>query len=151
MENSLYQLAEIEISYRPKFKAMERPQIDSSDKAYHALVNNWSQDRINLIEEFKIILLNRRNRGLGIVNISQGGMSQTMADPKIIFAVALKACASGIILSHNHPSGDPAPSDADIKLTRKLSEVGALLDIKVLDHIILCSDGYFSFLDKIML
>lgn len=151
MENSLYQLAEIEISYRPKFKAMERPQIDSSDKAYRALVNNWNQDRIDLIEEFKIILLNRRNKVLGIVNISQGGMSQTMADPKIIFAVALKACASGIILSHNHPSGESAPSDADIKLTRKLSEVGVLLDIKVLDHIILCSDGYFSFLDKGML
>ncbi|MEH3112532.1 hypothetical protein [Pedobacter terrae] len=66
MENSLSQLAEIEISCRLKFKAMERPQIDSSDKAYHALVNNWNQDGIDLIEEFKIILLNRRNRVLGV-------------------------------------------------------------------------------------
>jgi DNA repair protein RadC len=148
MENSLYQLAEIEISYRPNFKSVERPQIDSSSKAYNALINNWNQDKIDLIEEFKIILLNRRNRVLGIVNISQGGISGTIADPKIIFAVALKACASGIILSHNHPSGESAPSGADIKLTRKLSEVGALLDINVFDHIILSSDGYFSFLDE---
>lgn len=148
MENSLYQLAEIEISYRPKFKATERPQIDGSNKAYQFLINNWNQDKINLIEEFKLILLNRRNRVLGIVNISQGGISGTIADPKIIFAVALKACASGIILSHSHPSGESAPSEADITLTKKLTEVGALLDINVFDHIIVCSQGYFSFLDQ---
>jgi DNA repair protein RadC len=148
MENSLYQLAEIEISYRPTFKPVERPQIDSSNKAYQVLINNWNQDKIELVEEFKIILLNKKNRVLGIVNISQGGISGTIADPKIIFAAALKACASGIILSHNHPSGESAPSEADIKLTRNLSEVGALLDINVFDHIIVCSDGYFSFLDE---
>jgi DNA repair protein RadC len=148
MENVNYQVAEIEISYRPKFKPAERPQIDSSNKAFRALITNWNEDKIDLVEEFKIILLNRRNRVLGIVNISQGGISGTIADPKIIFAVALKACASGIILSHNHPSGETAPSEADIKLTKKLSEVGALLDINVFDHIILCSDGYFSFLDE---
>jgi DNA repair protein RadC len=111
MENSFYQLAEIEISYRPKFKAADRPQIDSSQKAYHLLLDNWNKDRIELLEEFKIILLNRRNRVLGIVNISQGGIAGTMADPKIIFAIALKACASGIILSHSHPSGEASPSE----------------------------------------
>ncbi|MFF5380811.1 JAB domain-containing protein [Pedobacter suwonensis] len=148
MENTFYQLAEIEISYRPKFKANERPQIDSSNKAYQILLDNWNQDKLELIEEFKIILLNRRNRVLGMVNISQGGMSGTIADPKIIFAVALKACASGIILSHSHPSGESGPSEADISLTKRLVEVGKLLDIKVFDHIIVCSDRYFSFLDE---
>lgn len=148
MENTIYQLAEIEISYRPKFKASERPQIDSSAKAYQILLQNWNQDKIELVEEFKIILLNRRNRVLGMVNISQGGMAGTVADPKIIFAVALKACASGIILSHSHPSGESSPSEADIKLTKKLAEVGALLDIRVFDHIIVCTDGFFSFLDE---
>jgi DNA repair protein RadC len=134
MENSFYQLAEIEISYRPKFKAADRPQIDSSQKAYHLLLDNWNKDRIELLEEFKIILLNRRNRVLGIVNISQGGIAGTMADPKIIFAIALKACASGIILSH--------------RLTRKLTEAGKLLELNVFDHIIVCSEGYYSFLDQ---
>lgn len=148
MENTFYQLAEIEISYRPKFKANERPQIDSSNKAYQILLDNWNQDKLELIEEFKIILLNRRNRVLGMVNISQGGMSGTIADPKIIFAVALKGCASGIILSHSHPSGESGPSEADISLTKRLVEVGKLLDIKVFDHIIVCSDRYFSFLDE---
>ncbi|RZJ83559.1 MAG: DNA repair protein [Chryseobacterium sp.] len=148
MENAFYQLAEIEISYKPKFKAVERPQIDCSNKAYDVLISNWDLDKIELFEEFKIILLNRRNRVLGIVNVSQGGMSGTIADPKIIFAVALKACASGVILSHSHPSGESSPSEADIKLTRKLSEAGKLLDLQILDHIIVCADGYYSFSDQ---
>jgi len=151
MENSFYQLAEIEISYKPAFKAVERPQIDSSNKAYHILKSNWNMNKIELVEEFKVILLNRRNRVLGIVNISQGGMSGTIADPKIIFAVALKACASGIILSHSHPSGESGPSEADIKLTRKLTEIGKLLELSILDHIIVCSESYYSFLDEGML
>ncbi|WP_316795060.1 JAB domain-containing protein [Pedobacter agri] len=151
MENSLFNLAEIEISYKPKFKPVERPQVDSANKAYSLLINNWDLNKIELVEEFKIILLNRRNRVLGIVNISQGGMSGTIADPKIIFAVALKACASGIILSHSHPSGESSPSEADIRLTRKLAEAGKLLDLQILDHIIVCSNGYYSFMDEGML
>ncbi|RZK35801.1 MAG: DNA repair protein [Pedobacter sp.] len=151
MENSFYQLAEIEISYKPKFKPVERPQIDSANRAYQVLISNWDLNKIELVEEFKIILLNRRNRVLGIVNISQGGMSGTIADPKIIFAVALKACASGIILSHSHPSGESSPSEADIKLTKKLAEAGKLLDLQILDHIIVCSDGYYSFMDEGMI
>ncbi|GAA3971340.1 hypothetical protein GCM10022246_24780 [Pedobacter ginsengiterrae] len=75
MENSFYQLAEIEISYKPKFKSALRPQIDSSKLAYQVILDNWNQDKIELLEEFKILLLNRRNRVLGIVNISQGGIS----------------------------------------------------------------------------
>jgi len=148
MENALYQLAEIEISYKPKFNASQRPEIDCSLKAYHVLRNNWNLDRLELLEEFKILLLNRRNKVLGMVNISQGGISGTVADAKIIFAIALKACASGIILSHNHPSGASDASEADIALTRRLVEVGKLLEIKVLDHIIVCPDTYLSFKDE---
>jgi len=148
MENLPYQLAEIEISYKPKCKAAERPQIDSSQKAYQILVISWDLNKIELIEEFKILLLNRRNRVLGVVNISQGGIAGTIADPKIIFAVALKACASGIILSHSHPSGELGPSDADIRLIKQLVTVGRLLDINVFDHIIVCADGFYSFLNE---
>ncbi|KQS36833.1 JAB domain-containing protein [Pedobacter sp. Leaf194] len=148
MENALYQLAEIEISYKPKFKASQRPEIDCSLRAYHVLLSNWNLDRIELLEEFKILLLNRRNEVLGMVNISQGGISGTVADAKIIFAIALKACASGIILSHNHPSGESDASEADIALTRRLVEVGKLLEIKLLDHIIVCPDTYLSFKDE---
>jgi len=148
MENTSYHAAEIEISYRPTFKASERPRIDSSMKAYKVLQSNWNQDRIELLEEFKIIILNRANHVLGITQISQGGVSGTLADPKIIFATALKACASGIILAHNHPSGNCRPSDADINLTKKMVTIGKLLEIPVFDHIIICTEKYYSFLDE---
>ncbi len=100
------------------------------------------------IEEFKILLLNRANRLIGYYSVSSGGISGTIADPRVIFAAALKACAVEIILAHNHPSGNLQPSNADSILTKKLKEAGNLLDIIVLDHIIISDGGYFSFADK---
>jgi len=91
--------------------------------------------------------LNRRNRVLGLVNISSGGFSGTVADPKVIFTSALKACASGIILCHNHPSGELDPSSEDLALTRRLKEAGKLLDLQILDHLIISQHGYYSFGD----
>jgi DNA repair protein RadC len=101
-----------------------------------------------LREEFKMILLNRANRVLGLFTVSQGGQAGTVADPKIIFATALKANTASIILAHNHPSGNLKPSQADISLTQKLVSAGQLLDIAVLDHLILTSEEYFSFADQ---
>lgn len=110
--------------------------------------NHWDHDRMEFLEEFKILLLNRRNRVLGVVNISSGGVSGTVADPKVIFAIALKAGASGVILSHNHPSQELDPSNEDISITNKLRGGGDLLDIKILDHLIVGKDGYYSFTDE---
>ena len=148
MEKTTYQAAEIEISYKPNFKASERPMIDSSDKAFNVLYSSWSEDKIELLEEFKIVLLNRANHVLGIVNVSQGGLAGTYVDPKILFAIALKANSSGIILSHNHPSGQCRPSEADVELTKRMVQIGALLELPILDHIIICSDHYYSFKDE---
>ncbi len=106
---------------------------------------------MELREEFKILLLNRANKVLGLVNISTGGVSGTVSDPKIIFASALKANASGIILAHNHPSGNLKPSEADLNLTNKVKKAGQLLEIAVLDHIILTSEQYFSMADEGMI
>jgi DNA repair protein RadC len=94
------------------------------------------------------MLLNRANKVLGVLEISSGGISGTVADPKLIFAAALKAGASGLILSHNHPSSNLKPSQADISLTKKVKEGGTLLEIFVLDHIIVTSEGYYSFADE---
>jgi DNA repair protein RadC len=91
---------------------------------------------------------NRANKVLGIFELSTGGVSGTVADPKLIFAAALKVAASGLILSHNHPSGNLQPSQADIDLTRKIKEAGKLLEIQLLDHIILTTEGYYSFADE---
>ncbi|WP_256012660.1 JAB domain-containing protein [Desertivirga xinjiangensis] len=144
----LSQVAEIEVSYRPKFKASERPRITCSKDCYEILLQQWDHNKLELLEQFKIMLLNRGNKVLGIMNVSTGGVSGTIADPKLIFATALKATASGIILSHNHPSGQLKPSQADINLTKKLKDGGALLDIAVLDHLIVTSESYYSFADE---
>ncbi|MEJ6979419.1 JAB domain-containing protein [Pedobacter sp. P351] len=145
---SLFQVSEINISYKPKFKACERPQISCSKDLHSILYHNWDQNKLELQEQFKIVLLNRANKVLGISEVSTGGFAGTVADPKVIFSIALKACASSIILSHNHPSGNLKPSQADLNLTRKIKNGGELLDIAVLDHIILTADSYFSFADE---
>jgi DNA repair protein RadC len=104
-----------------------------------------------LVEEFKILLLNRAGRVIGCYEVSFGGFAGTVADPKVIFAVALKSCASSIVLAHNHPSGNLKPSQSDINLTQKLIQAGKYLEINVLDHIILTREGYYSFADEGMM
>ena len=138
----------MEITYRTKFKVSERPQKSKSKDAVDILIQQWDKGKISLLEEFKILLLNRRNRVLGIVHISSGGLSGTVANPKVIFTSALKACASGIILCHNHPSEELDPSNEDLALTRRLVEAGKLLDLKKLDHLIIGNDEYYSFGDE---
>ncbi|WP_299760936.1 JAB domain-containing protein [uncultured Pontibacter sp.] len=141
-------VAEIKLSYRNKVKPSERPQVTSSTDSYQVLKASWDPGRLEFVEQFKVLLLSRANRVLGIYEVSTGGVGGTVADPKLIFAAALKACASGIILSHNHPSGNLKPSAADLQLTKKMKQGGELLDIAVLDHIILTSEGYYSLADE---
>jgi DNA repair protein RadC len=147
IQSELLKVAEVKITYRPKFKVSERPQISQSKDAYDILIQHWDKGKIALLEEFKILLLNRRNRVLGIVHISTGGYSGTVADTKVIFTAALKACASGIILCHNHPSGELDPSNEDLIMTRRLKEAGKLLDLNILDHLVISQYGYYSFGD----
>ncbi|HVW94425.1 MAG TPA: JAB domain-containing protein [Mucilaginibacter sp.] len=141
-------VSEIKVSYHPGFKAAERPKITQSKDAYNILFNNWDQGRIEMNEQFVILLLNRCNKVLGMTEISSGGVAGTVVDPKLVFGIALKTCASGIILCHNHPSSNLKPSEADIFLTKRLAEAGKLLDLQILDHIILTKDGYLSFSDE---
>jgi len=98
-------------------------------------------------EEFWILLLNRSNLVLKKVQISRGGMNSTIVDPKIVFKAALNASASALILCHNHPSGVVKPSEQDIRLTKRLKEGAAIIDIALLDHIIVGVNTYFSFAD----
>lgn len=99
-------------------------------------------------EQFWVILLNRANVVIKKVSISQGGVSGTIADPKLIFKSAIENLASAIILVHNHPSGNLKPSEADVSLTRKIKSAGSLLEVPVLDHIIFTNNGYYSFADE---
>ena len=141
-------VAEIRLSYVTKVKASERREITSSKDCYHILLDCWNRSCLEFVEEFKVLLLNRANKVLGIVPISKGGVAGTVADPKLIFAAALKANASSVILAHNHPSGNVQPSQADIQLTKKIKEGGKFLDLPVLDHLIITTEGYYSFADE---
>jgi DNA repair protein RadC len=139
---------EIGLVYKTTIKASERPVIKSSQDVYKLLLDNWDKDTIELFEEGKIILLNQANRVLGLYSLSKGGITGTVMDPKLIFTAALKRGACHIILSHNHPSGNLKPSKADEDLTAKIRAAGKLLDITVLDHVIISSEGYFSLADE---
>ena len=148
LQNTLFNVSEVEIIYRPNYKIADRPKINGSKDAYNILMDHWDDGKMEFLEEFKILLLNRRNRVLGVVNISSGGVSGTVADPKVIFAIALKACASSVILAHNHPSQELDPSNEDRSITNKLKGGGELLDIKIIDHLIIGKDRYYSFADE---
>ena len=141
-------VSEIKVTYSPKIKASERPKITSPDMARDILRTSWKEGEMTFVESFKILLLNRNNKVLGVSVISQGGISGTVADPKVIFSTALKACSSNIILCHNHPSGNEKPSQADLNLTKKLVEASKLLDITILDHVILTEESFFSFANE---
>lgn len=148
MEKMQFKVSEIQVSYRPGFKAGERPKVTSSMDAYSILRQAWDEDRMELLEDFKVLLLNRPNRVLGVILVASGGFAGVMVDPKLVFSVALKCGAHAMILAHNHPSGELLPSSANISLTEKLSAGEKLLGIKVFDHLILSPDGYYSFGDE---
>ncbi|ARS37805.1 JAB domain-containing protein [Pontibacter actiniarum] len=148
LKSASTRVAEVKLSYRNRVKPSERPQVTSSSDSYRVLKESWDTGKLEFVEQFKVLLLNRANRVLGVYELSTGGVAGTVADPKLIFVAALKACASGIVLTHNHPSGNLKPSQADLQLTKKIKQGGELLDIAVLDHIILTSEGYYSLADE---
>ena len=141
-------VSEIEISYKNKVKAKDRKRISSSSDAHSLILEHWNSNSIELNEAFKCLLLNRANDALGIVNHSSGGVTGTVVDLRLIFAAAIKANATGIILAHNHPSGNLKPSYQDLQLTKRIKEVGELLDINLLDHLIITAEGYLSMADE---
>ena len=143
---NLLSISEIKISYNPKLKTSELPKVSSSEDAFNVILHQWED--IHYRESFAIILLNRANKCLGFTFVSKGGLSGTVADPKVIFQTVLKANASSIILVHNHPSGNLQPSQNDINLTKNIVKAGKLLELQAIDHLIVSDDAYFSFADE---
>lgn len=138
-----YSFNEIQIHYTVKRIG---PQLTSSGCIYRILLDNWPD--VDYCERFYVVLLNRSNNILGIKQISEGSVSGTVADPKKIFQIALAANAGGIILAHNHPSGNTQPSASDKVITKECKQAGAFLKLPVLDHIIVTRQGYYSFADQ---
>ena len=136
---------EIKVSYNlPNTK---RTKVHSSNDLFKLVINHWDFETIEMQEEIKVLLLNRANEVLGIYELSKGGISGTVLDVKLLLSVALKCLASGIALVHNHPSGNLKPSDADIKITKKVKTACKYVDIALLDHIIISKTDYYSFSD----
>lgn len=141
-------VAEVQLIYKTNVKPSMRPKVNSSRSAYQVLVESWDQDRIEFVEQFKILLVNMSNKVFGVCEICTGGVAATYVDVKLVMVAALKANATGIILSHNHPSGNLQPSFADKEITNKISKAAQILDMRILDHIIVTPEGYFSFKDE---
>ena len=142
-------ISEVRLVYRTKVKASERLQVKCSKDAFDIFMENWDLDSIEHIEEFKLMLMTRSNKVLGIASISKGGISGTVTDVRIILQLAIKANASGIIVCHNHPSGNLQPSESDIAITRKIKESGNVMDIQLLDLLIAIPEGtYYSMADE---
>ncbi|MDB5010998.1 MAG: hypothetical protein JWQ06_1787 [Mucilaginibacter sp.] len=168
-ENDLNKLGKASVSELSRFKgigeakaisiiaALEigRRRNDAEVKAPDTI--NGSKDAFNIMrryfmdlshEEFWIILLHRSGKVIAKELISKGGLSGTVADPKIIFNIALQHHAASIVMMHNHPSGSLKPSQLDIDLTKKIVNAGKMLDMQVLDHLIITNEGFYSFADE---
>ena len=140
---------EIKVSYKEGIASPFWRKVNSSQDAAEILYEQWDKDTIALQESFKVLLLNNSNKVKGIYQLSTGGITGTLVDVRILFAVALKSLSVALILSHSHPSGKLQPSQPDKDLTDKIKKAGDLLDIKVLDHLILVPNGdYYSFADN---
>mgnify|MGYP002865357685 FL=1 len=123
-------------------------QIKTSRDAADLFRKIWDADSFDIYETVICIFLNRQNNTIGWFKVSQGGLTGSVVDNRIILATALNCLASGIIMAHNHPSNCLNPSEADIKITKKLKEAGNIMDIELLDHIILTEKGHYSMADS---
>ena len=143
-----HKIAELEVKYTPNKYKGEIEKITNSNEAYQLILESWNKETIELFEEFKLVMLNNSNEVLGVWTMGKGGMTGVVVDIKLLFSVALKSCATGIITVHNHPSGSLKPSLADKNMYTKIKEAAILLDIKYLDNLIITSKGKYSFVDE---
>lgn len=126
----------------------EKIKVMGSSEVYQVLKENWDLDTIELQEEFKILLLNQGNQVLGIKSMFKGGINTCSIDVRLIMGMALKANASALVITHNHPSGNLNASESDKRITSKIKECCELFDIRLLDHIIMAKNSYLSFADE---
>jgi len=138
-------LAEVRAVYKSRLKVSERTKIAEASDVVRYLRAIWNQNTLELLEEVVVVCLNGSNEAIGWVKVASGGLNMATVDPRVVFTVALQTASSAIILAHNHPSGSLEPSAADRNLTKRLKEVGDILSIQLLDHLILTREGHLSF------
>jgi len=147
MEN-LFEVNEVKLTYRTKQKASERPQVKDSRAGYDLLLKCFDENTIELKESFKVLLLNYGNRVLGVMNVSEGGITGTTVDARLIMQSVILSAATKIIIAHNHPSGRLQPSAEDSFITSRVKKACELLDIELLDSLIITPESYYSFADE---
>ncbi|MGD1318668.1 JAB domain-containing protein [Chryseobacterium sp. 2R14A] len=140
-----HKVSEIQISY---FPTIIDTVISDSKSSYRIALSYWNLNTIEIFEEVKVIFLNNALKVIGFYNLSKGGISSTVVDVRLLLSIALKSVATHIILVHNHPSTHLKPSKADMDITQKLKTACDFLDIKLLDHLIINKESYFSFADE---
>ena len=143
-----FRVAEVGLTYNNRVPKKDRKQIFDSYTAYKVLKENFSDDTMDYRETFKVLYLNHNCQVLGCSTISEGGITNTLADVRMIMQGALLTNAVAMILAHNHPSGNTRPSREDDVLTRKIVAAANLMDIQVNDHIILTSEEFYSYNDE---
>jgi len=142
------QAAEVKVTYRSKIKASQRPQLSTSKEVYELLMKVYDPDTIELKESFYVLLLNASNKLLGVHCLAIGGVTGVIADVKLILQVAILTNATGIIICHNHPSGNTESSVQDRKLTTTVKQACDIMNIRLLDHLIVTPESYYSFTDE---
>ena len=141
-----YKVGEVELIYKSTSKS--RNKIYGSEDAYKYLLPTYKEDTICYKEYFKVLFLNQANQVLGYTLISEGGITETSVDVRVILQAALLTNAVALVLAHNHPSGNLKPSRQDMEITKQVKEAARLMRITVLDHLILTDVGYYSFSDE---
>ena len=141
-----YTVGEVELTYKSTSKS--RSKIYSSEDAYKVLLPTYKEGTICYKEYFKVLFLNQASQVLGYTLISEGGITETYADVRVILQAALLTNSVAIILAHNHPSSSMKPSRQDMEITKQVKDAAQLMRIKVLDHLILTDAGYYSFADE---
>ena len=141
-----YTVGEVELSYKPKFKKLHK--VASSEDAYRYLLPTYREGTICYKEYFKVLFLNQATQVLGYTLISEGGITETSVDVRIILQAALLTNSVALVLAHNHPSGSMKPSRQDMEITKQVKEAARLMRITVIDHLILTDEGYYSFSDE---
>jgi len=136
------------VKYSEDVKQSELSNVSSSLNASEILRKCFNNDTFLFQEQFIVLMVNQSNKILGYYNLSTGGLTQTVVDLRLLFSTAINTFSTSIIIAHNHPSGNLKPSEADKAITQKIKEAGKLLDIRLLDHIILTDESYYSFADE---
>lgn len=140
-------VTEISLKYRHKKDPKDYPKVACSRQAYDLFMQSWDKDKIELSEQFRVMLLDSNNKCLGVSTIASGGIGSVDSDLRLTFAAAIKSRATKIILAHNHPSGNLNQSPADQAVTDKFIAAGKILEVPVIDHLIVTRRGYTSFAD----